>query len=49
MMSSTRLPSPPPQWIENFAKAGLAAKGLVYCLIGVPAFQPRPAEEVFLN
>ncbi|GAB3531434.1 DUF1206 domain-containing protein [Pontibacter brevis] len=35
---STHVPSAPPQWVENFAKVGLSAKGVVYCLIGVVAF-----------
>ncbi|WP_162053103.1 DUF1206 domain-containing protein [Pontibacter pamirensis] len=35
---STQVPSAPPQWVENFAKFGLSAKGVVYCLIGVLAF-----------
>ena len=35
---STHIPSAPPKWVENFAKFGLAAKGLVYCLVGILAF-----------
>ncbi|GHA58406.1 DUF1206 domain-containing protein [Pontibacter akesuensis] len=35
---STHVPNPPPKWIENFAKFGLTAKGVVYCLIGIIAF-----------
>lgn len=35
---STHVPSPPPQWVENFAKFGLTAKGVVYCLVGIIAF-----------
>ncbi|MCX2739223.1 DUF1206 domain-containing protein [Pontibacter anaerobius] len=35
---STYVPSPPPRWVENFAKFGLTAKGVVYCLVGVIAF-----------
>lgn len=32
------VPSPPPQWVENFARFGLTAKGVVYSLIGLLAF-----------
>ncbi len=32
------IPAPPPKWVENFARFGLAAKGLVYCLVGIFAF-----------
>ncbi|MBW7467236.1 DUF1206 domain-containing protein [Pontibacter aydingkolensis] len=32
------MPSPPPKWVENFARVGLAAKGVVYCLVGILAF-----------
>lgn len=32
------VPSPPPKWVENFARFGLTAKGVVYCIIGVLAF-----------
>ena len=32
------IPAPPPQWVQRFAKAGLTAKGLVYCLVGILAF-----------
>src|SRR5688572_13311195 len=32
------VPSPPPKWIVAFARVGLFAKGIVYCLIGLIAF-----------
>jgi hypothetical protein len=32
------VPSPPPKWIISFARIGLFAKGVVYCLIGLLAF-----------
>jgi hypothetical protein len=35
---SIHAPSPPPKWVVRFAKVGLIAKGIVYCLIGVLAF-----------
>ena len=35
---STHIPSPPPAWVKRFAKVGLTAKGIVYCLIGALAF-----------
>ncbi|WP_299760549.1 DUF1206 domain-containing protein [uncultured Pontibacter sp.] len=35
---SSHVPSPPPKWIENFARFGLSAKGVVYCLVGIIAF-----------
>lgn len=35
---NTHLPHPRPQWTENFARFGMAAKGVVYCLVGVLAF-----------
>ncbi|WP_266205703.1 DUF1206 domain-containing protein [Pontibacter kalidii] len=35
---STYVPSPPPKWVENFARFGLTAKGVVYCLLGILAF-----------
>ncbi len=38
MNISTQVSSPPPTWVKNFAKVGLTAKGIVYCLIGVLAF-----------
>ncbi|WP_187260534.1 DUF1206 domain-containing protein [Pontibacter beigongshangensis] len=33
-----RLPSPQPEWVVRFARVGLAAKGIVYCLVGLLAF-----------
>ncbi|MEJ8801786.1 DUF1206 domain-containing protein [Pontibacter sp. H249] len=38
MNISSHVPSPPPKWVENFARFGLAAKGVVYCLVGTLAF-----------
>jgi len=35
---NTHLPHPRPQWTENFARFGMAAKGVVYCLVGALAF-----------
>ncbi len=35
---SSSLPSSQPQWITTFARLGLTAKGIVYCLIGLMAF-----------
>ncbi|MCJ8166318.1 DUF1206 domain-containing protein [Pontibacter sp. E15-1] len=35
---STHIPSAPPKWVKNFARAGLSAKGVVYCLVGIIAF-----------
>ncbi|QCR22197.1 DUF1206 domain-containing protein [Pontibacter sp. SGAir0037] len=35
---ATYVPSPPPHWVERFAKFGLTAKGIVYCLVGTIAF-----------
>ncbi|MFD1143597.1 DUF1206 domain-containing protein [Larkinella insperata] len=35
---SSHIPSTQPQWVKRFAKFGLAAKGVVYCLIGTLAF-----------
>ncbi|MBC5991590.1 DUF1206 domain-containing protein [Pontibacter cellulosilyticus] len=35
---SAHVPSPPPKWVENFARVGLTAKGVVYCLVGILAF-----------
>ncbi|MFD2515618.1 DUF1206 domain-containing protein [Pontibacter locisalis] len=35
---SSHVPAPPPKWVENFAKVGLTAKGVVYCLVGILAF-----------
>jgi hypothetical protein len=35
---SPHIPSAPPKWVENFARVGLTAKGVVYCLFGILAF-----------
>ncbi|UFH57797.1 DUF1206 domain-containing protein [Spirosoma sp. KNUC1025] len=35
---SANLPSTQPQWVKRFAQLGLAAKGVVYCLVGILAF-----------
>ncbi|GAA4445154.1 DUF1206 domain-containing protein [Pontibacter saemangeumensis] len=35
---SYHVPSAPPEWVKNFAKVGLTAKGIVYCLVGIIAF-----------
>lgn len=35
---SSHVPAPPPEWVRNFAKIGLTAKGIVYCLVGTLAF-----------
>ncbi|MFD2244934.1 DUF1206 domain-containing protein [Pontibacter ruber] len=35
---SSHVPAPPPRWVENFARFGLVAKGIVYCLVGILAF-----------
>ncbi|RYC70485.1 MULTISPECIES: DUF1206 domain-containing protein [Spirosoma] len=35
---SSHIPSTQPQWVKRFAKFGLAAKGVVYCLVGILAF-----------
>ncbi|GEO03277.1 membrane protein [Adhaeribacter aerolatus] len=35
---NTHLPHPRPQWTENFARFGMAAKGVVYSLVGALAF-----------
>ncbi len=35
---SSSLPSSQPQWITTFARLGLSAKGIVYCLTGLLAF-----------
>lgn len=35
---SSQLSSTQPQWVKRFARLGLAAKGVVYCLVGVLAF-----------
>lgn len=35
---SSKIPSPRPKWVVRFARVGLLAKGIVYCLVGVLAF-----------
>jgi hypothetical protein len=35
---SLHAPTPPPKWFVRFAKVGLVAKGIVYCLVGLLAF-----------
>ncbi|WP_242928897.1 DUF1206 domain-containing protein [Pontibacter vulgaris] len=35
---ASNIPSPRPEWIERFARFGLIAKGVVYCLVGILAF-----------
>ena len=35
---TSHIPAPPPKWVENFARFGLTAKGVVYCLVGILAF-----------
>jgi hypothetical protein len=35
---SSHIPTTQPQWVKRFAKLGLAAKGVVYCLVGILAF-----------
>lgn len=32
------VPAPPPAWVKGFARIGLIAKGIVYCLVGMLAF-----------
>lgn len=32
------LPTPRPHWVARFARLGLTAKGIVYCLVGAMAF-----------
>jgi hypothetical protein len=34
----SHIPSPRPEWIVRFARIGLIAKGIVYCLVGALAF-----------
>jgi uncharacterized membrane protein YidH (DUF202 family) len=34
---SSHIPAPSPTWVERFAKIGLAAKGVIYCLVGALA------------
>jgi hypothetical protein len=38
MINLSNLPSTQPQWVKRFAQLGLAAKGVVYCLVGILAF-----------
>lgn len=38
MNISTHIPSSTPEWVKTFAKVGLTAKGVVYCLVGALAF-----------
>ncbi|WP_299821818.1 DUF1206 domain-containing protein [uncultured Pontibacter sp.] len=38
MNIAPHIPAPPPKWVENFARIGLSAKGVVYCLVGILAF-----------
>ncbi|GAB3492265.1 DUF1206 domain-containing protein [Spirosoma knui] len=35
---SSHIPSTQPQWVKHFARLGLVAKGVVYCLVGILAF-----------
>ncbi|WP_299699566.1 DUF1206 domain-containing protein [uncultured Pontibacter sp.] len=35
---SSHMPSPRPEWVVRFARIGLIAKGIVYCLVGALAF-----------
>lgn len=35
---SEYVPGPTPKWVERFARIGLIANGLVYCLVGLLAF-----------
>ncbi|GAB3011806.1 DUF1206 domain-containing protein [Spirosoma pulveris] len=35
---SSHLPTTQPEWVKRFAKLGLVAKGVVYCLVGILAF-----------
>ncbi|RAU83306.1 DUF1206 domain-containing protein [Pontibacter arcticus] len=35
---TSHVPDAPPAWVKRFAKLGLSAKGIVYCLIGILAF-----------
>lgn len=35
---TSHVPSPKPRWVKNFARIGLIAKGIVYCLVGALAF-----------
>ncbi len=38
MMNLSSISSTQPQWVKRFARFGLAAKGVVYCLVGILAF-----------
>ncbi|MBF9255548.1 DUF1206 domain-containing protein [Pontibacter sp. 172403-2] len=35
---AAHVPAPPPKWVKKFARIGLIAKGVVYCLVGILAF-----------
>ncbi|GAA4447394.1 DUF1206 domain-containing protein [Nibrella saemangeumensis] len=35
---SSNITSPRPEWVQRFARFGLTAKGIVYCLVGILAF-----------
>ncbi|WP_299986059.1 DUF1206 domain-containing protein [uncultured Pontibacter sp.] len=37
-ISPSHIPSPRPEWVVRFARIGLIAKGVVYCLVGALAF-----------
>lgn len=37
-ISPSHIPSPRPEWVVRFARIGLTAKGVVYCLVGGLAF-----------
>ncbi|MDO6391417.1 DUF1206 domain-containing protein [Pontibacter sp. BT731] len=37
-ISPSRIPTPRPEWVVRFARVGLIAKGVVYCLVGALAF-----------
>ncbi|WP_255594452.1 DUF1206 domain-containing protein [Pontibacter sp. HSC-14F20] len=37
-ISPSRIPTPRPEWVLRFARIGLIAKGIVYCLVGALAF-----------
>lgn len=37
-ISPSHIPSPRPEWVIRFARIGLIAKGIVYCLVGTLAF-----------
>lgn len=38
MLNLSSIPSTQPEWVKRFAKFGLVAKGVVYCLVGILAF-----------